>query len=72
MIHKLKEQIAKAIQDEWGNTCDCQACKNHYKNAANAVSIKIIAYFEDHYWDSLEYNKDIVILHVQTMLGVEK
>ncbi len=31
----------------------------------------LLPLFEDHYWDSLEHNKDIVLAHVKAVLGMD-
>lgn len=85
MAHDLRDKIAKEIameimeihvparRKEFNFPDDING--DTYSRAidsADEVINLIIAYFEDHYWDSLESNKDIVMLHVKAMFGIEK
>lgn len=62
MTHNLKEQIAKLCMD---GVCSGDSS---WDEISNEIANEIVVYFEDHYWDSLQINKDIIMVHVRAML----
>lgn len=58
-MNKMVEQVARAIQN--------QQLSNDSIKLAHAAIEAMRKQFQDHYWDSLENQKHIIMLHINKM-----